>query len=105
MKTAITSSGDNMQALLDPRFGRAEYYCIYDDESDEITFIKNTAKDMKSGSGLKAVETLLLHDIDKVVSIDFGPKAKSVLKDLDIQMISVSDPKKSIEEIIQTLKN
>ena len=40
----------------------------------------------------------------KVISGHFGPKAKSLLEKLKIQMITIDDEDKSIENIIKDLK-
>ena len=41
MKTVITSSGNELKSNFDLRFGRAAYFCIYDEESKETSFFQN----------------------------------------------------------------
>ncbi len=36
MKIAFTTKGKDWDSLMDPRFGRTEYFLIYDDETEEI---------------------------------------------------------------------
>ena len=41
MKTVITSSGNTIQSNFDRRFGRAAWFCLYDEETGQTEFIEN----------------------------------------------------------------
>ena len=41
MKIAITAQGPELSAQVDPRFGRAKYFIIYDVDSDEFEAVDN----------------------------------------------------------------
>lgn len=41
MKIAFTTKGTDWDAAIDARFGRAEYFLIYDDEKDELQYYDN----------------------------------------------------------------
>ena len=41
MKIAFSTSGDNLEAPLDPRFGRAPRFLIYDMEADTFEMVDN----------------------------------------------------------------
>ena len=43
MKICISSTGNEMSDLVDPRFSRCRYYIIYDDVSGERDTEENTA--------------------------------------------------------------
>ncbi|MDD2476121.1 MAG: NifB/NifX family molybdenum-iron cluster-binding protein [Dysgonamonadaceae bacterium] len=52
MKIAFTAAGKDWDAMIDPRFGRTEYIVIYDDSSDELSVIDNSAvKNEAHGAG------------------------------------------------------
>lgn len=40
-KTVITSSGNSVKAAFDMRFGRAAWFCIFNEETQELTFLEN----------------------------------------------------------------
>ncbi len=42
MKIIFTSKGSNMDSMMDPRFGRAEYLLMYDEESKQHTAHDNS---------------------------------------------------------------
>ena len=100
MKTAITSSGDNLLSSFNVRFGRAKYFCIYNEENGDISFIKNENANQRGGAGTKAVEKLIKLGVKKVISGDFGTKSSSLLEQANIQMVILSDGDKTIQEVI-----
>lgn len=82
MKLAITSEGNNINAKLDARFARSQYWYIYDTEKKDGYFFDNSENiDVEHGAGIKAASKLLELQIDALITGDIGPKAKSTLKD------------------------
>ncbi|GAB1452262.1 hypothetical protein MASR2M47_23180 [Draconibacterium sp.] len=105
MKLAITSTGNNLESKFDLRFGRTAWFCIYDNESKNIKFVENEHKDSLSGAGTKTTETIAELGIERVISGDFGPKAKTLLEKLKIQMVILNDENVTIKQIINKLEN
>lgn len=105
MKTVITSKGNNLKAYFDPRFGRAGWFCIIDDESGKTTFIENDQAEATGGAGVKVAEKMVEIGVKKVISGDFGPKAKDLLDKFNIQMVIISDDNQSIKKIVSKLTN
>jgi predicted Fe-Mo cluster-binding NifX family protein len=104
MKTIITSTGENINSKFDMRFGRCGWFCVYDTETKETQFIENENKDANGGAGTKTAEKVAELQIKRVISGDFGPKAKMMLEKLQIQMIVLDDQNKTIAQIIDKLK-
>ena len=102
MKTAIAASGDSKESLMDKRFGRCPFFCIYDDENGDIVFQKNHGLDAQEGAGPVAVQLLVNEGVQKIVAAEFGGKVKPVLEELKIQMIMMQD-ERSIEDVINQL--
>ncbi len=103
-KTVITSSNNTLSSKFDKRFGRAEWFCVYNEITEEITFHKNEYLDAKNGAGTKAAEKMVELNVKKVISGDFGPKAKDLLDKFNIQMVIIQDDNTTVEEIIERLK-
>jgi predicted Fe-Mo cluster-binding NifX family protein len=103
MKIAITSIGNSPDSKLDNRFGRCSYFVVYDTVSGSTEFIPNPNKDHIEGSGPASVQLLASRGVKKVVSGEFGAKVKSIFDQLQIQLIILNDPEKSIREIIELL--
>lgn len=104
MKTVITCSDNNIRAPYDKRFGRAAWFCVFDDVSKETVFKENTNYNDSSGAGTKAVEVMVKLNIQKVISGDFGLKAKELLDTYNIQMVIIPDNTITIKEIIDRIK-
>ena len=104
MKTIISSTGNKLDSGFDLRFGRAAWFCLLDEETGETTFYENENKEVSHGAGTKAVEKLVELGATKVISGDFGPKAKELLEKFDIQMVLLSDDSRSIADITASIK-
>lgn len=104
MKTIISSEGNNPESTFDLRFGRAGWFCLLDEETGETSFFENDFKNESHGAGGKVVEKVVELGVTKVISGDFGPKAKELLEKFNIQMVILADGDKSIGEIITRLK-
>lgn len=101
-KTVITSLGNELASQFDKRFGRAEWFCVFDNETKESKFIKNEFVNSNHGAGTQAAELMIELKANRIISGDFGPKAKELLDKLDIQMVIIQDIT-SILEIINRI--
>lgn len=59
MKIAFTTKGTNWDSAMDPRFGRTEFFVIYDEEKDKLVHIDNGEANKEAhGAGPKAAQNL-----------------------------------------------
>ena len=59
MKIIITAKGKEWDSKVDPRFGRTEYFFIYDEESQSVDFYDNRSiKNEAHGAGTKTAQRL-----------------------------------------------
>ncbi len=105
MKTVITSTGDQISSPFDKRFGRAAWFCVYDQETAQVSFLKNMNAEAQNGAGTKTTEKIIELEAGKVISGDFGPKAKDLLERFNIQMVIMQEDDLTIENIIQKLNH
>lgn len=103
-KTVISSAGNSVDSEFDKRFGRAAWFCIYDEETKSSQFFKNEFTDANHGAGTKVAEKMIELKVTKAISGDFGPKAKELLDKFNIQMVIISDDLK-VKDIINKLSN
>jgi predicted Fe-Mo cluster-binding NifX family protein len=104
MKTIITALEANTDSEIDLRFGRCAYLCLYDHDDGQITFIRNEFKDARGGAGTQVAEKVISMGAGRIVSGDFGPKAKELLDKFNIQLVKIQDEKKTIKEIVSSFK-
>ena len=104
MKTLISSEGNSLNSAFDFRFGRAGWFCLVDETSGETLFFENEFKEESQGAGARVVEKAIELGVSKVISGDFGPKAKDLLEKFNIQMVILPETNRMIGEIINQLK-
>ena len=102
MKIAITSQGNQLDSIIDQRFGRCSFFVIYDTEKQTSEFIQNPNKSIEEGADPASVQFLANQDVEKVVSGEFGVKIKPLMDQLKMGMIIIKEPN-SIEKIIRVL--
>ncbi|HKM92941.1 MAG TPA: NifB/NifX family molybdenum-iron cluster-binding protein [Prolixibacteraceae bacterium] len=103
MKAIISSIEPSLSSIMDKRFGRAKWFCIYDTETKEHSFIENPFHDSQGGAGVKTAELAVEKGAKKVISGHYGPKAKEILEKFNIQMVEIEE-EYSINKIIEMIK-
>jgi predicted Fe-Mo cluster-binding NifX family protein len=64
-KVAFTTSGQDLAAAMDPRFGRAANFLIYDIEQNSIHLLGNQeGRNAAQGAGIQAAETVIRAGVD-----------------------------------------
>jgi len=80
MKIAFSTSGSDVKAPLDTRFGRAPKFLIYDLETQSFEIIDNQHNlNAAQGAGIQSAETVARSGAQALVSGHCGPKAFRVL--------------------------
>ena len=85
MKICITSHGNNLESEIDSRFGRAEYFIIYDTNTKEFEAIHNENTSEGSGVGVKTGQLIADNNVDMVYTGHVGPKAASALNAANVK--------------------
>lgn len=104
MITVITSADNNVNADFDKRFGRAPWFCIFNELTNEVKFHENKFNTIDNSVGTLVSEKMIEMKVDKIISGDFGSKAKNKLNNANIQMVILQTNIKTIEEIINKIK-
>ena len=103
MKIAFTTSGDSLAAPLDPRFGRAPGFLIYDDETGTLKSVNNEQNlNAAQGAGIQAALLICKQDIDCLITGHCGPKAFQTLEAANIKVYPCNA--KTIEEAYKQFK-
>lgn len=75
MKIGISSTGENLDANVDQRFGRCKYFIIVDTESMEFEVLSNGSAMAFGGAGIQAAQTIARTGAKVVVTRGVGPNA------------------------------
>lgn len=103
MIIAISANKDNMKSLVSQHFGRCEWFCLYNTESKESSFIENPLQNQQENAGHDVAELLINRGVNAVIAGHFGSKVVAKFIKLNIQMIIPESPK-TITKIINQLK-
>jgi len=80
MKIAISTKDSNIEGTVDPKFGRAQGFLIYDTDSSQTSYLDNSENAVApQGAGTKTAQMLLNLDVETLISGHLGPKAFKVL--------------------------
>jgi len=89
VKIAVSSTGQELSSDLDPRFGRAACFVIYDLDSNEAYAVENTQNfDLPQGAGIQAAKTIVDHQASVLITGHCGPKAFKVLQSAGVQIVT-----------------
>jgi len=87
MKLCITSQADSLDAEVDMRFGRCQYFLLIDSDTLEFEAIKNPNISSGGGAGVKAGQLMVDRGVEVVITGNVGPNAFEVLRAAQIEII------------------
>ena len=88
MKIAITATGPTLDAEVDPRFGRCQYFIIADTETMQFEAMDNSSATAAGGAGISAGQAIAGKGVQAVLTGNCGPNAHQVLSSSGIQIIT-----------------
>jgi predicted Fe-Mo cluster-binding NifX family protein len=93
MKIAFTTSGTDLNAPLDSRFGRAPKFLVYDLETNAFEVVDNQQNlNAAQGAGIQSAETVARLGAKAIVTGHCGPKAFRVLSAAGIKIYNTDAP-------------
>jgi len=88
MRIAVTAEGNDLDAQIDSRFGRAPKFLIVDTETMRFDAVANTQSlDLAQGAGIQSAQNVLVHKPEVLLTGNCGPKAFRVLKAAGIRVV------------------
>jgi predicted Fe-Mo cluster-binding NifX family protein len=86
MRITISTATGDLDASLDPRFGRGANFVFVDSETEEWESFPNPAINASGGAGIQAAQFITDHGAQVAISGDFGPKAYHALAAAGVHM-------------------
>ena len=103
MKIAITSTGQDLDAQVDPRFGRAAYLIIVDTDTLEFEAIDNSAnKNAFKGAGIQAAASVCDSGAEVLLTGFCGPNAFKAINAAGVKV--ANDVTGTIREAVEFYK-
>ncbi|ACV67742.1 NifB/NifX family molybdenum-iron cluster-binding protein [Desulfohalobium retbaense] len=104
MKIAITAQGQDLNAPLDPRFGRTGGFIIYNTDSGEFSYMDNQQNlAATQGAGIQTAQNVADTGAQAVLTGHVGPKAYTALQrgGIDIYLLQSG----TVQEAITAFEN
>jgi predicted Fe-Mo cluster-binding NifX family protein len=87
VKICVTSSGNTLDAPVDPRFGRTAYFIVVDSETMSFEAVSNTATGAMSGAGIQAAQTIASKGVNVIITGNVGPNAFQALASAGVKIV------------------
>ena len=86
MKVAISSSGKDLDSLIDPRFGRCPYFVIV--ETDDMSFevFDNESIALGGGAGIQSAQFISSKGAKTVITGNCGPNTVQTLSAAGVEL-------------------
>ncbi len=86
MKICVTATAGDLNAQVDPRFGRSQYFVIVDSDTMAFEAMVNEAMNAPGGAGIQAAQAMVNKGVDVVISGNMGPNAFQVLSTAGVKI-------------------
>jgi predicted Fe-Mo cluster-binding NifX family protein len=92
MRVAVSSQGNDIDSLVDPRFGRARWFIIVETEGGECRAQDNSANvEASGGAGVAAGTTVVSQGVEAVITGNVGPNAHKVLAAASVPIYQIGN--------------
>jgi predicted Fe-Mo cluster-binding NifX family protein len=88
MKIAISATGTTLEATIDPRFGRCQYFIYVDPETLQYEAAENGNATAGGGAGIATAQAIAAKGVEAVLTGNCGPNAYQVLSAAGIKVIT-----------------
>lgn len=103
-KIAVTAQAPSPQAAIDPRFGRAACFIVFDHEGGNPEVHDNKQNlNAAQGAGIQAGQNVAALGVEAVITGNVGPKAFRLLEEAGIKVFRVAGD--TVEEALQQWKD
>lgn len=103
MKVCIVSLGDNLNSQVSPRFGRAPFFIVLNEEGEIEETVSNPGTQAMRGAGVAAAQEISSRGVGVLISSNVGPNAFGALSAANIDVFSVA-PGISVKQAFENWK-
>jgi predicted Fe-Mo cluster-binding NifX family protein len=102
MKICVSATANNLEAQVDPRFGRCQYLIIVDSETMQFEAIPNMAAGSTGGAGIQAAQVIADKGAKVVLTGNVGPNAFAALSAVGIEIVTGASG--TVKEVVEKFK-
>jgi len=106
MKILFTTKGTEWDSKMDPRFGRTEYFYIYDEETEKVEIYDNrNIANEAHGAGPKTAQRMSKYDVNVLITGNGpGGNAAAVVNQMNLK-VYVGAGEMTVKEAYNAFKN
>ncbi|MBW1841925.1 MAG: NifB/NifX family molybdenum-iron cluster-binding protein [Deltaproteobacteria bacterium] len=86
MKVAISASGNDLNSLIDPRFGRCPYFLFVETDDMSCEVLDNESRALGGGAGIQSAQFVASKGAKAVITGHCGPNAVDTLSAAGIEL-------------------
>lgn len=90
MKIAVSASSGDLDATVDPRFGRCTCFVIVDAKTMQFEIVPNEGGNMAHGAGIQAAQAVAGQGVQVVLTGNMGPNAYQALSVAGIKVVTAA---------------
>lgn len=103
MKIAVSSSGKNLDSLIDPRFGRCTYFLLVETNDMNFEVFDNQSIASGGGAGIQSAQFISSKGAKALITGNCGPNAVQTLAAAGIEVFLGNTG--IVREVLQKFKN
>ncbi len=88
MKIAVSAQGPGLDAIINPRFGRCEYFVLVDTDTNQVESLPNENINATGGAGIQSATFIVSKGAQVLITGDVGPKALNVFEGSGVQIVT-----------------
>lgn len=88
MKIAVSSTGTDLNAQVDPRFGRCQHFIVTDPDTMEFEVLENSSAVATVGAGIATGQFIASRGVSVMLTGNCGPNAFDVLQAAGIKVMT-----------------
>ncbi len=88
MSVAVSAEGRTLDARVDPRFGRCEYFLIVDPTTMAFEVIENASISATQGAGIATAQMIAGKGVEAVLTGNCGPNAYQALEAAQVKVVT-----------------
>ena len=103
MKVCVSATAPGLDAQVDSRFGRCQYFTFVDLDTRESESVENPGITASGGAGIQAAQVIANKGVAVVLTGNVGPNAYTTLQAAGIKIITgVSG---TVSKVVEAYKN
>ena len=101
MIVCVTAKGSDLQAAVDPRFGRCQYFLFVDTEGLSCKAVENPFRQIMGGAGIQAGQLIAKEGAQALLTGNVGPNAFDVLHNTGVDIFTGAEG--TVREAVEKL--